>query len=220
MHPPETARAHRAGARLWPGAATAALPRQHPSRPDLRWAGRRKTAAGRFESLAFAPAAAGARERPPALPGRERASGLTGSLFHRQALGGAPARVAQWPGVAKAATDVLLYSRHARAPAVDTQGRDHQARDGRVRAPATMVWRKSASAAGAPESARDLASTAPALRPSAPQRAATPAAAAPAVQKEALRAATLDPAIADRLADDVIRRVERRARIERERRGF
>jgi hypothetical protein len=30
---------------------------------------------------------------------------------------------------------------------------------------------------------------------------------------------TLDPALADRLADDVIRRIERRARIERERRA-
>jgi hypothetical protein len=30
----------------------------------------------------------------------------------------------------------------------------------------------------------------------------------------------LDPALVDRLADDVIRRVERRVRIERERRGL
>jgi hypothetical protein len=33
-------------------------------------------------------------------------------------------------------------------------------------------------------------------------------------------ATALDPVLADRLADDVIRRIERRARIERERRGL
>jgi hypothetical protein len=34
------------------------------------------------------------------------------------------------------------------------------------------------------------------------------------------RAVALDPALAERLADDVIRRIDRRARIERERRGL
>jgi hypothetical protein len=38
--------------------------------------------------------------------------------------------------------------------------------------------------------------------------------------KHAVRLASLDPALVDRLADDVIRRVERRLRIERERRGI
>lgn len=38
--------------------------------------------------------------------------------------------------------------------------------------------------------------------------------------RDAVRANLLDPAIADRLADDVIRRVEKRMRIERERRGL
>jgi hypothetical protein len=33
-------------------------------------------------------------------------------------------------------------------------------------------------------------------------------------------ATALDPMLADHLADDVIRRIERRARIERERRGL
>jgi hypothetical protein len=33
-------------------------------------------------------------------------------------------------------------------------------------------------------------------------------------------ATALDPALADRFADDVIRRIDRRARIERERRGL
>ena len=60
-------------------------------------------------------------------------------------------------------------------------------------------------------SSEPSASTAIAARPVVPSIAP----AAPPV-----RATSLDPALVDRLADDVIRRVERRARIERERRGL
>jgi hypothetical protein len=38
--------------------------------------------------------------------------------------------------------------------------------------------------------------------------------------KAVVRATALDPFLADRLAEDVIRRIERRIRIERERRGL
>jgi hypothetical protein len=38
--------------------------------------------------------------------------------------------------------------------------------------------------------------------------------------RAAIRAQVLDPALVERLADDVIRRIDRRARIERERRGL
>jgi hypothetical protein len=53
-----------------------------------------------------------------------------------------------------------------------------------------------------------------------PAPAAATAQDAPRRERDALRALALDPAVADRLADDVIRRVERRIRIERERRGI
>ncbi|NHZ64608.1 hypothetical protein [Massilia genomosp. 1] len=92
-----------------------------------------------------------------------------------------------------------------------------------ARAP-TLVWRKAAAApraqegqaraAGAPmllASAADSARAAPAV--------AAPGAALPAPVRQQLQATSLAPALAERLADEVIRRVERSMRIERERRG-
>jgi hypothetical protein len=49
--------------------------------------------------------------------------------------------------------------------------------------------------------------------------AAAPRADAPPADRRAPAVTSLDPVLVDRLTDDVIRRVERRIRIERERRG-
>jgi hypothetical protein len=55
----------------------------------------------------------------------------------------------------------------------------------------------------------------------APSTSTSPPAAAGRSRDAAVVCATaLDPALANRLADDVIRRIDRRARIERERRGL
>ncbi|MGH8236478.1 MAG: hypothetical protein ACREXP_05575 [Steroidobacteraceae bacterium] len=96
-----------------------------------------------------------------------------------------------------------------------------------MRAPAattSLVWRKSAPTAAEQAEQRaqpDIDS------PSAPARSSSPAATNAAIPtitaqqaREAVRANLLDSAVADRLADDVIRRVEKRMRIERERRGL
>jgi hypothetical protein len=81
--------------------------------------------------------------------------------------------------------------------------------------PPELVWRS------APRPAGDVAGETPrgaSSRPVKTQEAApeTP----PRAARAALRINDLDPALLDRLTDDVIRRVERRVRIERERRGL
>jgi hypothetical protein len=88
--------------------------------------------------------------------------------------------------------------------------------------PAELVWAAAAGAANAPAS--------PFTTRGASHAVATPAPATPAsVRAETAvtsraqqpsRTTVLDPALVDRLADDVIKRVERRIRIERERRGL
>lgn len=92
-------------------------------------------------------------------------------------------------------------------------------------APPSLVWRKPpAPASQQVEERADLDSNSP----SAPSRTnasvSTSAAAIPAITpqqaREAVRANLLDGAVAERLADDVIRRVEKHLRIERERRGL
>jgi hypothetical protein len=92
-------------------------------------------------------------------------------------------------------------------------------------APPSLVWRQPpAPASEEAEERADLDSNSP----SAPSRTGasvpTSAAAIPATMpqqvREAVRANLLDGAVAERLADDVIRRVEKRLRIERERRGL
>jgi len=86
-------------------------------------------------------------------------------------------------------------------------------------------WRKSASPAqgraaapASPANAEAPAVKSPSSRDT-PSRALapTPPAACPSSQSVTT---ALDPSLADRLAEDVIRRIERRARIERERRGL
>jgi hypothetical protein len=92
--------------------------------------------------------------------------------------------------------------------------------------PATpLEWRKDAPHApatsdGASEAAMQRAMTPAMVAPM--MQAAPPAAPVPTPQqvREAVRMNLFDGAIADRLADDVVRRVEKRLRIERERRGL
>lgn len=86
---------------------------------------------------------------------------------------------------------------------------------------APLVWRCAAPAAAAGErgsSAREQ----PLESVFARKAAASLAPQAPAIheQLQAPRAAALDAAFVDRLAEDVMRRMDKRLRIERERRGL
>jgi hypothetical protein len=87
-----------------------------------------------------------------------------------------------------------------------------------------LVWTRSqgqTAAAAAPEPGADLSSHTARLSP--PSRSVHGTMPHPAITQARVPTApitTLDPALVDRLADDVIRRVERRVRIERERRGI
>jgi hypothetical protein len=214
-----TGRAPRAGGATALRRHAAVLQQRRPSRSDLHPRGGR-VGARRFESLALQPAAP-AREQPSAFPVRKLRLGLASPLLHRPGHTAARTGDAHRPPAATAAR-TLYYVRASRggAPAGGAPRADRSARERRAHLPAMMVWRKSARAENAPEAARDFASAAPAARPDvAPARAALPALASAAGPREPTLAAALDPALADRLADDIIRRVERRVRIERERRG-
>jgi hypothetical protein len=91
--------------------------------------------------------------------------------------------------------------------------------------PAELVWRAALrSTAGASSGARHADRAAPSPQvPSAapfPRPEAGVEAPARAADGAAVRITDLDPRLLDRVTDDVIRRVERRVRIERERRGL
>lgn len=88
-----------------------------------------------------------------------------------------------------------------------------------------LIWRQDRSSRG--DVARDAASSEPqgAGRPAMTTAASTTAAQSPSqpersVMRKPVGLSDLEPSLVDRLAEDVIRRVERRARIERERRGL
>jgi hypothetical protein len=87
--------------------------------------------------------------------------------------------------------------------------------------PVDLVWRTSESAAStASDAARPPARYASVPAPARPIPPPSPAATANTSRNATVVCATtLDPALANRLADDVIRRIDQRARIERERRG-
>jgi hypothetical protein len=86
--------------------------------------------------------------------------------------------------------------------------------------PVDLVWRSNTTATtmvdNASRSATTSTSSASYAR-SAPAAAFTPP--GRRVDETVVHASALDPVLADRLAEDVIRRIDRRARIERERRG-
>lgn len=84
-----------------------------------------------------------------------------------------------------------------------------------------LVWRASADGAAAPGATPRAVTSYSAPWTNAPSAGTSPPAAAGRAREAAVICATaLDPALARRLADDVIRRIDRRARIERERRGL
>ena len=84
-----------------------------------------------------------------------------------------------------------------------------------------LVWRASADGAAASGAVPRAAMSYSAPSMNAPPTSTSPPAATGRSRDTAVVCATaLDPALANRLADDVIRRIDRRARIERERRGL
>jgi hypothetical protein len=82
-----------------------------------------------------------------------------------------------------------------------------------------LVWRASIDTEGSHDTAR----AATTIARSDLSARSTPAEVSPSadrgIGKAVVCATALDPVLVDRLADDVIRRIDRRARIERERRG-
>ena len=130
------------------------------------------------------------------------------------------ARVA--PRMAARPGAVMLARRSGGEMRIAPSAPTRNAGETRARAafPVDLVWRRAeGSAVAAPPRSSLAAMSAPTVRSSA---AAEPEARHPAGQVAAVAPAPapLEPAVLDRLADDVIRRVERRARIERERRGL
>jgi hypothetical protein len=83
--------------------------------------------------------------------------------------------------------------------------------------PVELVWRAHGSAAtgGAVSPAATMSAS-----PSHATRAFTSATPPVKSERSVVWATAFDPALAERFADDVIRRIDRRARIERERRGL
>ena len=91
------------------------------------------------------------------------------------------------------------------------------------RRPILLVWRSAAAASSRPLSTPDRTQPIPITASSSPSRPARAASAPAAEQTTArvlVRTSDFEPGVLDCLADDVIRRVERRVRIERERRGL
>jgi hypothetical protein len=88
--------------------------------------------------------------------------------------------------------------------------------------PALLHWRKQESAPSFAAVAAVAAATPANALPRANATAAPAISSAPAAAatREALRKQPLDTAIADRLVDDVVRRLDKRVRVERERRGL
>lgn len=91
-----------------------------------------------------------------------------------------------------------------------------------LKRPLDLIWRAGPSGPGAAGDPSVTGTSSVLPGSSARSTPATPPALTPASQtshKAIVCATALDPVLADRLANDVIRRIDRRARIERERRG-
>lgn len=126
------------------------------------------------------------------------------------------------PRNASAATDSAKHSTSIRRPPEGTTPVEY-----RPRMPAVMVWQKPARADASADDTvfgRSTLPPAPATRALAHGAPLPPAAASPTqvqqIARETQRALLLDPTVTDRLAEDVMRRVDKRLRIERERRGL
>jgi hypothetical protein len=93
--------------------------------------------------------------------------------------------------------------------------------------PVDLVWPAAAASAAAPGAAPRFgsapavgAASAPSMPAAGGATARGPAPAGRSGNDSVVRATALDPVLANRLADEVIRRIDHRARIERERRGL
>jgi hypothetical protein len=88
--------------------------------------------------------------------------------------------------------------------------------------PVLLHWRKEESAPSfaAVAAAADATSAHALPRANATAAPAISSAPAVAVTRESLRKQPLDAGVADRLVDDVVRRLDKRLRVERERRGL
>jgi hypothetical protein len=87
-----------------------------------------------------------------------------------------------------------------------------------MKRPVDLVWRANTNATMTADAApRSSTTSASSVRSAG---AAVPSSPASRPDAKVVCATALDPALADRFADDVIRRIDRRARIERERRGL
>jgi hypothetical protein len=89
-----------------------------------------------------------------------------------------------------------------------------------MKRPVELVWRANPNGAATPAgddppAAMTFGKVSSSARPTPPTAPASRAS-----DKGVVWTAALDPLLADRLAEDVIRRIDRRARIERERRGL
>lgn len=152
------------------------------------------------------------------IPRRGRIAGLA----HRRGAikVDAPARQQPAPSVLRS----LTWARGA--PRERTPDAQAVVRSDRVRtakAPIELVWRaQHGTGAGASDGMMVVGGPTALAAPATMSRSPTPATAAARViaESEKARPVPLDPALVDRLTEDVIRRVERRVRIERERRGI
>lgn len=87
-----------------------------------------------------------------------------------------------------------------------------------TQSPVDLVWRAPSDPSST--SSAHAARARPAGTVAATPLLQTPPAASRTSEQTIVRAAALEPGLAERLADDVIRRIDRRARIERERKGM
>lgn len=83
-----------------------------------------------------------------------------------------------------------------------------------------LIWRVQTGVTGSTDSSRSSMPSATSGAAPISSRAESLSASGRTTAKAVVCATALDPALADRLTDDVIRRIDRRARIERERRGL
>lgn len=118
----------------------------------------------------------------------------------------------------------LMWARSApRERTPDSQAVVRSERVRTAKAPIELVWRaQHSAAANASDGMMVVSGSTTLAAPATMSRSPAPATAAARViaESEKARRASLDPALVDRLTEDVIRRVERRVRIERERRGI
>jgi hypothetical protein len=109
-------------------------------------------------------------------------------------------------------------------PASSTVRNDAPTPAWRTRRPVPLVWRGAGADSGrspaAPSRALEASSVPPPVSHRTSAASAAPAASESPRTRASFRTSDFEPGVLDRLADDVIRRVERRARIERERRGL